>query len=81
MQTCNHMVVKGGDCIECGTKVYGIDERPCGDCQHFKKHLGANKMGGCNKHSMFVTECMHVTFKVAEGTCFTPRLTEDKADE
>jgi hypothetical protein len=76
MTTCNHPWTQGrkGErgswCSDCGVKVYEVDNRVCGDCAHSSKLF----VGGtiCNKHLMRVTPDMNVTFKLADGTCWTP---------
>lgn len=46
------------------------ESRPCGECIHFRKDIGANVMGICNKKLMTVISNMYVGYKKEEGTCF-----------
>lgn len=64
---------RGSWCMACREKVYEVDERQCGDCARSSKLL----VGGtiCNKHLTCVPPDMNVTFKIAEGTCWTARAT------
>ena len=54
--------------MSCGVKVYDVDERPCKDCAHSRKLLDGTI---CKKHLMAVSPCMNVTFKIAEGSCWS----------
>lgn len=77
MVDCTHTVTqdkegeKHGDsfCVDCGIKVYELDERPCSDCKHFKD-MGAFSIPICRKHLMGVSHDMHVWYKIEKGTCF-----------
>ena len=77
MDECKHTITQGrkGErgswCMACGVKVYDVDERPCKDCAHSSKLWGGTI---CNKHLMSVTPDMHVTFKIADGTCWKAPL-------
>ena len=70
---------KGSWCVECGTKVFDVDDRVCGDCIHFipsTDALGLSGVSGvCGQHLMRVTACMHVTYQISEGSCW-----KDKQD-
>lgn len=44
------------------------ETRYCGDCKHFKEHLGG--FPTCSKKLMGVTKFMLVTYKADAGTCF-----------
>jgi hypothetical protein len=76
-QECKHTVSqgrkgeKGSWCCSCGVKVLDVDERECGGCAHFRQLLGR---GICKKHLMGCHSSMHVTYKIAEGSCWTPAL-------
>jgi hypothetical protein len=61
---------RGSWCVACGKKVYDVDDRQCQDCTHSQK-LWDGMI--CNRHLMRVTPDMNVTFKVAEGSCWTER--------
>lgn len=58
---------KGTWCIECGAKVYDVEEHRCGDCSHSQKLLSGLI---CKKHLMSVAPDMNVTFEVSEGSCW-----------
>lgn len=60
----------GSWCVACGRKVYEVDERECGGCSQYRDAFGGG--GRCDLHRMRVSRQMHVTFKVEDGTCFTP---------
>lgn len=85
--TCRHTITQGrkGErgswCVACGAKVYDVDERQCKDCAHSSKLWDGTI---CNKHLMRVTPDMNVTFKIADGSCWTPapdqKETPDLAD-
>lgn len=60
----------GSWCTDCGVKVYDVDPRECKDCAHHERLIGGSI---CRKHLMGVTQDMHVTFKIAEGSCWTQR--------
>ena len=62
---------RGSWCCACSVKVYDVDERQCRDCTHSQKLLVGQTI--CNKHLMFVTPSMNVTFKIADGTCWAAR--------
>jgi hypothetical protein len=59
--------VKGSWCTDCGQQIYAVDDRECRDCKHYSR-LPTGSV--CSKHLMVVTPDMHVTFKIAEGTCW-----------
>lgn len=61
---------RGSWCCACGVKVYDVDERQCKDCTHSSKLWDGTI---CKKHLMRVTPDMNVTFKIAEGSCWTAR--------
>lgn len=73
--TCSHTVTQGREshegswCLECGEKVYDVDERECKDCEFSSKLIGG---WICKKHLMVVTPDMRVTFKISQGSCWTP---------
>lgn len=73
---CNHTITQGqaGErgswCCACGVKVYDVDERECKDCEHYRPLIGGPV---CNKHLMRVSPDMHVTFKLAQGSCWTAK--------
>jgi len=50
------------------------ENRPCGDCKHFRKDFGANVIGICQKLLMTVTENMKVTYEKNKGTCFEDKI-------
>lgn len=58
---------KGSWCTSCGEKVFDVDDRECGGCKHYSSH---GRTGICRLHLMAVSPEMHVTYKVADGTCF-----------
>jgi hypothetical protein len=72
--TCQHTITesrageRGSWCRACGEKIYDVDPRECQDCAHHKRLIDGSI---CSKHLMAVTRTMHVTFKVANGTCWT----------
>ena len=76
MQECRHIVtqgkkgMKGSWCVDCGIKVYELEDRECKDCKHYFKNITG---AGCVKHLMRVVPDMHVTYKIKEGTCFIKR--------
>jgi hypothetical protein len=71
---CKHTITQGREsergswCCACGVKVYDVDQRECNDCAHHKRLLTGSI---CSRHLMAVVPTMNVTFKIAEGTCWT----------
>lgn len=82
MSECQHTITQGraGEtgswCIQCGAKAYSVDERACGDCAHHSRLVTGSV---CKKHLMHIVSTMHVTFAVAEGTCWEPTSTKPPA--
>jgi hypothetical protein len=76
MDECKHTMTQGREgerglwCCACGVKVYDVDEHQCQDCTHSRKLWDGTI---CNKHLMRVTPDMHVTFKIADGSCWAAR--------
>lgn len=81
MNACTHTITQGRQgesgswCVNCGEKIYAVEERVCSECEHHKRLLGGSI---CAKHLMCVVPDMHVTFKLSEGTCWVPS-TEQKS--
>lgn len=85
MKGCDHRTTRGREkenglwCEACGTKIYEVHDRPCGECRHFRLDVGARVMGICGPKLMCVTSTMHVTFSLIpepfkrEGLCFEAR--------
>jgi len=75
--TCRHIITQsrvgedGSWCVGCGEKIYDVDERECKDCLYHSRLPGGSI---CRKHLMVVVPGMHVTFRIADGSCFTPAL-------
>ena len=73
MDKCKHTITqgrhgeKGAWCVQCGEKTYAVDARECGDCAHHSRLLSGSI---CKKHLMAIVPTMHVTFSVADGTCW-----------
>jgi hypothetical protein len=73
--TCKYPVMlgkkeeKGSWCADCGIKVYGVEDRPCGECIHHKQLFDG---GICTEHLMACPANMYVTFSIAKGSCFVP---------
>lgn len=73
MSDCQHTVTmgrqgeKGSWCQDCGVKVYDVETRTCDGCEHCKPVFGGSV---CTKHLMAVAPSMHVTFTIADGTCW-----------
>jgi len=71
--SCRHTTTRGraGEngswCVECGEKVYDVEERECQDCQSFFRTINYT---GCNTHLMAVSPDMRVTYKIENGTCW-----------
>lgn len=65
----------GSWCDACGLKIYEVDTRECQHCAHFKD-LGPPQDNHCicTKHLMGVTREMRVTYEIAKGTCFSPKM-------
>lgn len=53
-------------------KEFAVDERECGDCRFSKRKIVYDGRI-CLKHLMYVTDDMHVTYKISDGTCFAPK--------
>jgi len=76
MVECKHMMLqerkgeRGQWCMACDAKVYDVDERQCQDCTHSRKLWDGTI---CKRHLMRVTPDMNVMFKIAKGSCWTPR--------
>lgn len=74
--TCTHTVTQGRSgetgswCTDCGVKVFEVDERECKGCIH-----AIDTLRGwiCNRHLMFITDNMRVTYKIEEGSCWRER--------
>lgn len=72
---CKHTITQGREgqsgswCNACGEKVLDVDDSECRDCSHARKLLTG---WICNKHLMAISPDMHVTFKISEGSCWTP---------
>jgi hypothetical protein len=71
--SCNHFATQGREgqkgswCIECGVKIFEVDDRQCKDCKNFRTDM----LGSfCSKLLMSVIPSMNVTFKIEDGTCF-----------
>jgi hypothetical protein len=66
-------------CLECGAKVYDVEERRCGDCSHSQTLLDGLI---CKKHLMSIAFDVNVTFKVSKGSCWTaPVRTKETSNE
>ena len=61
---------RGSWCMNCLVKVYEVEDRQCQDCTHSSKLFNGTI---CRKHLMGVTPDMNVTFKISDGSCWTPR--------
>jgi len=72
---CEHIWTQGREgqnglwCGNCGVKVFEVDERGCGGCEHYRRLFDGSI---CKKHLMGVTKTMHVTYKISEGSCWRP---------
>lgn len=70
--SCEHPATQGRDgekgawCIDCGAKVYEVETRPCGLCRHVKNIVYPS----CTKKLMAVSLTMHVTYAIADGSCW-----------
>jgi hypothetical protein len=75
--SCRHTVTRGREnekgswCVDCGVKVFDVDERECKDCKHF--FTRPFNYSGCRKHLMAVSPDMHVTYKIEDGSCWSAR--------
>ena len=75
---CQHTVTsgrwgeKGYWCIDCGEKVYEVDDRKCGDCAGCVPVFGGHV---CKPHRMAVSPGMNVTYKISKGSCWHARIT------
>jgi len=73
--SCKHIITrgrkgeKGSWCVDCGLKIYDVDSRTCDGCVHYRRLPNGSI---CRKHLMSVSASMHVTFKITEGTCWSP---------
>ena len=82
IEACSHTMTQGrkGErgswCVKCGVKVYDVDQRQCQDCAHSSR-LWSGTI--CTKHLMGVTPDMNVTFKIADGSCWTARDQTERA--
>jgi hypothetical protein len=57
----------GSWCVNCGVKVYEVEQHSCGNCaHHFRDVLGST----CLKKLMSIYPSMNVTYKISEGSCF-----------
>jgi hypothetical protein len=78
--SCDHTWTRGregepsgcGWCIDCGVKVYAVEERECRGCAHHVRLIDGSI---CKKHLMAITPTMHVTYSVFIGTCFEEKET------
>ena len=60
---------KGSWCVECGVKVFEVEQRRCSDCKHFED-TGIYTV--CGKNLIGITPSMHVVYAITVGTCFEP---------
>ncbi len=78
--SCNHPKTQGRKnqkglwCADCKIKIYDVESKPCGECQHFKRELGSNVIGYCRPKLMTVTSSLNVTYRVSDGTCFLQKI-------
>ncbi len=76
---CKHTITQGRNgesgswCNACGEKVFSVDDRECKDCAFAKKLIDG---WVCNKHLMAISPGMKVTYKISDGTCWTPSNAE-----
>lgn len=72
---CQHLVTQGKEgeeghwCCDCGVKVMQVHDRPCSECQHYRR-IGPEGFGGsslCRKHLMAVSANMKVTYHLVDG--------------
>ena len=63
--------LKGSWCVDCGEKVFSVDDRECKDCESF---FSRPFYSGCSKHLMRVSPDMNVTYPTNEGSCFKLKL-------
>ena len=73
MSECHHTICRNNHCASCGLQIYAVDDRECGGCAHHKQLPDG---GICRKHLMACWRGMHVTYKVSEGTCWTPKVSD-----
>lgn len=80
MTNCKHTNQQGKQgetgywCVDCGIKVMAIEARPCKDCGSlFVNDFGHTE---CEVHETAVIPNMYVCYKIADGSCFTPRREE-----
>ena len=72
---CSHTITQGRECerglwcVDCGIKVYDVENRQCKDCAHSITFTIGGM--GCNRHLMAVSPDMNATFKISEGSCWT----------
>jgi len=75
MVVCAHAFTKtkiseaGSWCCDCGVKVFDIEPRECQGCASHKRLPDGSI---CTRHLMAVAPTMHVTYRLAEGSCFVP---------
>lgn len=73
MDECKHTITrgrhgeKGSWCVQCGEKIYAVDERECKECLHYSRLYTGSI---CKWHMMAVAPTMHVTFNISQGTCW-----------
>lgn len=61
-------------CRACGVKVHELETRTCGGCAQSAPTLGFTAIRLCSVHSTLVTAAMRVTFPIAAGSCYVPRV-------
>ncbi len=82
LESCKHTITQGREgekgfwCSACGAKVYEVESRKCNGCNRSVKVVGG---WICNRHMMAISPDMRVTYKISEGTCWTP--SEDSGKE
>jgi hypothetical protein len=71
---CNHPITQGRAgaegswCCSCGVQVYAVDDRECRGCAHARQLFDG---WICHRHLMRITPDLRVTYKLAEGSCWT----------
>jgi hypothetical protein len=71
---CTHWMTQGraGEsgswCCACGVQVYAVDDRECRGCDHARQLFDG---WVCRHHLMRITADLHVTYKLADGSCWT----------
>ena len=70
----------GSWCVDCGTKVLEVHDRPCNECKHFDdKDRFYPPI--CKHHHMLITRTMHVCYHInpvppsQHGLCFESKET------